>query len=103
MFETKHLAGPPSYTPVDAHDFAEPSKWNPLHWPTWAKITVPLVTIACIAGIVAGAVEGTKAEAYPDYSYLNYTIAKRYEGTDFFDNFDYWDTYDPADGFVQYV
>jgi len=80
------------------------SKWNPLHWPTWAKVTGIIVTVAVIVAIIVGAVEGSKnSGSYPDYSFLNYTIADNYTGTTFFDNFDYYTGYDPSSGFVHYV
>lgn len=92
------------YSPVDTNAPGTPrSKWNPLGWPKWAKITGVIVIVAIIVAIIVGAVEGSKKNAYPNYSKLNYSIEDRYEGEEFFDNFYYFDGYDPAEGFVQYV
>lgn len=95
---------PPPYSELHPEKAAAaPSKWNPLHWPLWAKLWGGLFVVAAIVAIVVGAYFGTKENAYPDYSKLTYSIQDRYEGTDFFDNFYYWNTYDPAEGFVQYA
>ncbi|KAF1343936.1 concanavalin A-like lectin/glucanase domain-containing protein [Delphinella strobiligena] len=107
MHETKAFpsSSPPHYSPVDTNNAAQSSgsKLNPLKWPLWAKITGAVFVIAVIVGIIVGAVVGTKKESYPNYSRLTYTIADRYEGEEFFDNFDFFNTYDPAEGFVHYV
>lgn len=107
MHENKAFpsSSPPNYSPVDTNNAAQSSgsSLNPLKWPLWAKITGAVVVIAIIVGIIVGAVVGTEKESYPNYSRLTYTIADRYEGEEFFDNFDFFNTYDPANGFVQYV
>ncbi|ORY04943.1 concanavalin A-like lectin/glucanase domain-containing protein [Clohesyomyces aquaticus] len=46
---------------------------------------------------------GTRANAYPNYSKLNYKLEDTYSGPDFFSNFDYFTGYDPSHGFVHYV
>ena len=83
------------------------SKWNPSGWQKKWKITAVIVAAIVIIVVIVGAVEGTKnshhKKSYPDYSPLNYTLNERWEGTNFFDNFDYHSTADPADGFVKYV
>ena len=97
---------PPPYSPMydKPSTAATHSKWNPLYWPTWVKLTGLGVTTIIIIAIIVGAVEATKSSgSYPDYSYLNYTIADNYTGTSFFDNFNYFTGYDPSAGFVHYV
>ncbi|GAB7348803.1 hypothetical protein MBLNU459_g7521t2 [Dothideomycetes sp. NU459] len=96
-------SNPPPYHEFDYGKTSAASKWNPLHWPLWAKITAAAATVIVIVAIIVGAVEGTKSGAYPDYSKLTYAIQDRYEGTDFFSNFNYFEGYDPASGFVHYV
>lgn len=80
-----------------------PSNWNPKTWSkkVWTGVTAGLVIV--IVAIIVGAVLGTRANAYPDYSPLRYTLSDTYSGTDFFDNFDYFTGYDPSSGFVHYV
>ncbi|RMZ92432.1 hypothetical protein DV736_g342, partial [Chaetothyriales sp. CBS 134916] len=43
------------------------------------------------------------ANRYPDYSQLNYSLAETYQGETFFDSFNYFYGYDPAQGFVHYA
>lgn len=57
--------------------------------------------VGIVVIIIAGAVAGAKANAYPDYSKLTYALKDEYSGTGFFDNFDYFTGYDPSSGFVQ--
>ncbi|KAI1406549.1 glycoside hydrolase family 16 protein [Hypoxylon fuscum] len=80
-----------------------PSKWNPKTWRkrTWAIVAVILAVIIVVC--VVAPVEVAKANRYPDYYRLNYTLADEYSGTSFFDKFDYFTGYDPAQGFVHYV
>ncbi|KAI1214801.1 glycoside hydrolase family 16 protein [Annulohypoxylon truncatum] len=79
------------------------SRWNPKTWGkrSWA-IFAAIVAIIIVIVIVVP-VEVTKANRYPDYSFLNYTLSDSYNGTTFFDKFDYFTGYDPAAGFVHYV
>ncbi|KAI4745918.1 putative endo-1,3(4)-beta-glucanase [Aureobasidium sp. EXF-12298] len=83
------------------------SKWNPMGWQKKWKITAVIAAIIAIIVIIVAAVEGTKnhksKNSYPDYHALNYTLEDRWQGTNFFDNFDYHSTADPANGFVNYV
>lgn len=53
--------------------------------------------------IIAIAVSGSKANTYPKYSPLSYSLTDTYAGISFFDNFDYFSGVDPAGGFVHYV
>lgn len=111
MIEAKAFpnSSEPAYSPVDpAHGksmtAAHASRWNPLHWPLWGKIAGGLLLVGVLIAIIVGPIEGTKHKnRYPNYSRLNYSIQDRYEGEDFFDNFDYYSGVDPADGFVEYV
>ncbi|KAL7625149.1 hypothetical protein AAE478_004364 [Parahypoxylon ruwenzoriense] len=77
--------------------------WNPRYWRkrTWAIFAAILVIIIIVA--VVTPVEVAKANRYPNYTKLDYTLADEYTGTTFFDKFDYFVGYDPAQGFVHYV
>lgn len=77
------------------------SKWNPLHWPRWAKIVGALAVVVVIIVAIVGGVEGSKSSAYPDYSKLTYSLTDTYNPSDFFSNFDFFTGYDPSSGFVQ--
>ncbi|KAI5197850.1 glycoside hydrolase family 16 protein [Aureobasidium subglaciale EXF-2481] len=83
-------------------------------WPSnWSKktrtvvaaigvIVIILVTIPTI--IILRRRDNNKLHnTYPDYHALNYTLSERWQGTNFFDNFDYHSTPDPAAGFVNYL
>ena len=80
---------------------AELSKRNPKNWSKrcWIILAVALVIIAIIIIVVAVVV--SRANRYPDYSKLNYSLVDTFSGTDFYDNFDFFTGYDPAQGFVQ--
>lgn len=85
-----------------------PIAWyNPRGWSVRKRIVVGAVALAVTAGVVAGvvlgAIEGVKANRYPSYTPLNYRLAHTYEGTEFFDQFDYFSAEDPTDGHVVYV
>ncbi|KAI1262099.1 concanavalin A-like lectin/glucanase domain-containing protein [Xylariaceae sp. FL1019] len=77
--------------------------WQPKHWgkKTWAIVAGIIVVVLII--IIVVPVEVAKANRYPNYSELDYSLVDTYSGTDFFDNFDYYTGYDPAEGFVHYV
>lgn len=83
------------------------SKWNPAGWQKKWKVTAIIAAIIVIIVVIVGAVEGTKHQkhknSYPNYKALNYTLEDRWQGTNFFDNFDYHSTADPANGFVKFV
>ncbi|TEY40801.1 hypothetical protein BOTCAL_0420g00070 [Botryotinia calthae] len=93
---------PPKYAVDDPSSLA-PRWWDMRAWSKkiWAIFGAGIIILIII--IVVAAVEGSKKNAYPDYSQLNYTLKDTYSGTDFFDNFDYFNTYDPSAGFVHYV
>ncbi|MCJ1475749.1 hypothetical protein MMC13_004413 [Lambiella insularis] len=82
------------------------SRWNPSRWNRWTKIRALAGFIVCVVVlivIVVVAVVETRKNAYPNYSQLSYQLQDTYEGTLFFDNFDYFTGYDPSSGFVHYV
>ncbi|ROV90091.1 hypothetical protein VMCG_09758 [Cytospora schulzeri] len=100
-----------------------PQWWDFKSWSKKAWITVGAIIAIIIVVVVVVAVEVTKANAYPSYSTLNYTLSETYSTdalvdttglcrkyiTDFrtcyasFDNFDYFTDSDPTNGFVTYV
>lgn len=97
---------PPPYESIDSllpKTAPTGSKWNPKNWSKITLLAVVVAVVVIIAAIIVGAVVGTKENAYPDYSPLNYTLEDTYSGTDFFDNFDYFTGYDPSAGYVHYV
>ncbi|KAE8154191.1 concanavalin A-like lectin/glucanase domain-containing protein [Aspergillus avenaceus] len=77
--------------------------YDPRGWSLCAKLFAGTVVAVVIVAIIVGAVEGTKAHRYPDYTRLNYDLVDTYSGTRFFDRFDYYSGEDPTFGFVQYV
>jgi hypothetical protein len=106
--EPDHLAPPPTYqsgpttftaTGVDR----EYSRFDPRGWRLRTKILAALAVVGVIIAIIVGAYEGVKLNRYPNYYPLNYTLTDTYEGTNFFDNFQYWSAPDPTGGFVVYV
>jgi len=76
-------------------------RWNPRYWSKRAWAIVTLLAVLVIVAVIVGAVEGTKQDAYPTYTQLNYSLRDTFQGSNFFDNFDYFTGYDPAAGFVQ--
>ncbi|KAK4104900.1 glycoside hydrolase family 16 protein [Parathielavia hyrcaniae] len=82
------------------------SPWDPRGWSRriWIiAVTAVIVVVAVVVGAVVGTRASSSANAYPDYSRLNYTLIDTYSGTSFFDKFNYFHDYDPAGGFVHYV
>ncbi|PNY26458.1 Uncharacterized protein TCAP_03587 [Tolypocladium capitatum] len=77
--------------------------WNPRYWRkrVWAGVGISIVVVVITA--VAGGVTQSKKNAYPDYSVLSYNLSDTYGGESFFDQFNYFTGYDPAQGFVHYV
>ncbi|KAI4863234.1 glycoside hydrolase family 16 protein [Hypoxylon rubiginosum] len=107
------VSGPPPYYSTEQHlppranmaYNAQPKApwWNPRYWRKriWAIVITIIVIIIVIVIVVP--VEVAKANRYPDYTALNYTLSDTYTGTSFFDKFNYFEGYDPASGFVHYV
>jgi hypothetical protein len=99
-------AGPPpdpgtKYTP---QPLGPALAWyNPRGWSLRTKLIAGVVAVAIVVAVIVGAVEGTKANRYPDYTKLNYKLVDTYSGSSFFDRFNYYHDEDPTDGFVQYV
>ncbi|WQF79854.1 Putative glycoside hydrolase family 16, concanavalin A-like lectin/glucanase domain superfamily [Colletotrichum destructivum] len=77
--------------------------WNPKGWTKriWAGLAAVVVVIIVIA--VAVTVTQNNKNRYPDYSKLSYKLSDTYSGENFFDKFDYFNTYDPTGGMVHYV
>ncbi|KAH9819871.1 Glycoside hydrolase family 16 protein [Teratosphaeria destructans] len=95
-----------SYGPPPSYDKVQQptgSKWAPRNWSKKVRLGVFAAVAVVIAAIIIGAVLGSKANSYPDYSKLTYTLNKTYSGTGFFDDFQYYTGYDTSSGFVHYV
>ncbi|KAK5011729.1 glycoside hydrolase family 16 protein [Cryomyces antarcticus] len=90
-------AEPPSYNQSTG------SRWDPRNWTRGIIVGVIVGAVVILVVIVVGAVLGTRANEYPSYSKLTYSLQDTYSGTSFFDNFDYFTGYDPSSGFVHYV
>ncbi|KAK6951819.1 hypothetical protein Daesc_006344 [Daldinia eschscholtzii] len=108
------VTGPPPYYSTQGQDYSDYPRrnmrsqsaapwWNPRSWSkkTWAIVVAAAIIILIIVIVVP--VEVTKANRYPNYTKLNYALADEYSGTTFFDKFNYFVGYDPAQGFVHYV
>lgn len=69
------------------------SRWHPgtWGWKKWAIIAITFLVV--IIAIIVGAVLGVRANAYPDYTALSYSLKDTYEGESFFDNFNYFTGY----------
>ena len=80
-------------------------RWfDPRGWSLRKKLIVgAIVIVVVIVAVVVGAVEGVKANRYPDYSKVDYKLVDTYSGPSFFDRFNYFSDEDPTDGFVHYV
>ncbi len=99
---------PPQYTKSAARstlvyddDETRGSRRNPKNWSRRCWIILAAIVVVVLAIVIPVAVVVSRANRYPDYSTLNYNLVDTFSGTDFFDNFDYYTGYDPADGFVQ--
>jgi hypothetical protein len=79
------------------------SRRNPKNWSRRCWLILATVLIVVLTLIIIIAVAFSRANRYPNYSKLNYNLVDTYAGTSFFDNFNYFTGYDPAQGFVQYV
>ncbi|KAK4238734.1 glycoside hydrolase [Achaetomium macrosporum] len=103
----------PSEPVVTAYEAREPSisRWDPRSWSRriWlilvtAVIIIVVVIVAAVVGVRATRNNGdSNNDSYPNYTRLNYTLIDTYSDTSFFDKFDYFHDYDPAQGFVHYV
>ncbi|OQE23725.1 hypothetical protein PENSTE_c008G09741 [Penicillium steckii] len=77
--------------------------YNPHGWSLRKKILVGLGFVIFIIVVILGPYYGVKLNRYPDYTPLEYRLVDTYEGSSFFDKFDYFSDEDPTDGFVVYV
>jgi hypothetical protein len=77
--------------------------YDPRGWSGRRKLIIGACVVVVIVAVIVGAVEGVKANAYPSYSQLNYTLVGTFSGSSFFDNFEYYTSTDPSNGWVQYV
>jgi hypothetical protein len=95
---------PPRYSEVFGSKPVMERPWyNPLGWSGRKKLIIAGCVVVVIVAVIVGAVEGVKANAYPNYSQLNYTLVDTFSGSSFFDNFEYYTSTDPSNGWVQYV
>ncbi|KAK3717030.1 hypothetical protein LTR37_006085 [Vermiconidia calcicola] len=92
---------PPPYT--KSQEPRTGSRWSPKAWTRKVTIGVFAIAAGLLAVIIIAAVLGSRANAYPDYSPLHYTLVDTYSGRTFFDNFNYFTGYDATAGFVHYV
>ncbi|PQE08244.1 hypothetical protein CJF31_00009462 [Rutstroemia sp. NJR-2017a BVV2] len=103
MSPNKYGIPPPKYELDDPGTLSH-RWWDIRAWSKKKMLLVGggLVVVIIILAVVIG-VEVSKKNAYPNYSQLSYSLKDSYAGTTFFDNFDYFNTYDPSSGFVHYV
>jgi hypothetical protein len=94
-------AYPPAYGSWSGNA-ASYSKWDPRGWSLKNKIFLAAGIVVVIVAIVVGSVLGVKANRYPNYSKLDYSLVDTFSGSSFFNNFEYYTDTDPANGFVQY-
>lgn len=92
-----------NYDPYGQPSHPTGSRWNPRYWgkKIWLAVGGVLVVIIVIA--VAVGVTEEKKNAYPNYNELSYKLSETYQGDTFFNNFNYFNGFDPAQGFVHYV
>ena len=76
------------------------SWYHPHTWKTRTRAIVTIVALVIVVAIIIGVYEGIQINRYPDYSRLNYSLTDTFQGTNFFDNFNYFTGTDPAEGFV---
>lgn len=77
--------------------------YNPRGWSPRQRLWIISAIVVIIVVVIVGAVEGIKANRYPDYTPLNYQLRDTYAGPSFFDHFNYFSDEDPTNGFVVYV
>lgn len=51
------------------------SKWNPRSWTPMVRIIVGIVAAVLVVAVVIAGVLGAKANAYPSYSRIEYTLS----------------------------
>jgi hypothetical protein len=89
----------PSVSPKEKRWY-DPRGWSPRTKLLAGAGSASLVIVGVVIGAVLG-VKREKANAYPDYAPLKYSLADTYAGTSFFDNFRYFTDDDPTKGFVK--
>lgn len=78
--------------------------YHPRGWSRRRQILAATAGAAVvILAVVVGAVLGVRANRYPNYTPLTYRLVDTYQGSSFFDRFNYFSDEDPTDGFVVYV
>jgi len=92
---------PPPYEEIKP--IRSPSQANPKYWGRKVWIGVAVGAVIIVIAVIVGGVLGVRANAYPSYSKLSYSLQDDYSGSSFFDNFDYFTGYDPSSGFVHYT
>ncbi|KAI2633881.1 concanavalin A-like lectin/glucanase domain-containing protein [Xylaria nigripes] len=77
--------------------------WKARYWRkrTWALAAFVFAAILIVVIVVP--VKVAENNRYPSYSKLDYALADEFSGSTFFDNFNYFEGFDPAQGFVHYV
>ena len=89
---------PPDYSYIDT---PKRSRWDPKNWTRAMKLCMIVGGVALVIFIIVVAVVESRNNRYPAYARLSYKLQDTYEGSSFFDNFDYFTGYDPSSGFVQ--
>lgn len=77
--------------------------YDPRGWSLLKKALVGLGIVIFIIVVILAPYYGVKLNRYPDYSPLDYRLVDTYEGTTFFEQFNYFTEDDPTNGFVVYV
>lgn len=65
---------PPRYSYIADEKTASESRWNPRYWRRRTWVGVVIVAIIVIIAVAVGAYEGVKANRYPDYTTLSYSL-----------------------------
>ncbi|KAJ5089040.1 hypothetical protein N7532_007724 [Penicillium argentinense] len=88
----------------DENEGIFPYAWyDPRGWSMRKKLLVALGLAIFITVVIVGPYYGVKLSRYPDYTRLDYRLVDSYEGTSFFEQFNYFSGEDPTNGFVVYV